>query len=114
MSTMPDAPAHAYRAVIRTRGMRAWTVVVLCQRLPIAMSPLALVYLGHLAGSSYAVGALLAAVFAAAEAVAAGVMGRRFDRRSARSEIRLVLGVQAALLLALAGSVLLWPESTPV
>jgi hypothetical protein len=60
MSTMPDAPAPAdpggglrtYRAVVRTSGMRAWTIVVVCQRLPIAMSPLALVYLGHLAGSS--------------------------------------------------------------
>ena len=116
MSTTPDAPPHAstYGAVLRTPGMRAWTVAVLCQRLPIAMSPLALVYLGHLAGSSYAVGALLAAVFAAAEAVAAGVMGRRFDRRSARSEIRLVLGVQSVLLVALALPVLLWPGSTPV
>jgi hypothetical protein len=97
---------RTYRAVVRTPGMRAWTHVVLCQRLPIAMSPLALVYLGHLTASSYAVGALLAAAFAAAEAVAAGVMGRRFDRRSARSEIRLVLGVQAVLLLVLAGSTL--------
>jgi hypothetical protein len=100
-----------FRAVVRTPGMRAWTVIVLCQRLPIAMSPLALVYLGHLAASSYAVGALLAAAFAAAEAVAAGVMGRRFDRRSARSEIRLVLGVQAVLLLALAVSTL---ATTPI
>jgi hypothetical protein len=104
----------SYHAVVRTPGMRAWALVVLCQRLPIAMSPLALVYLGHLAGSSYAVGALLAAVFAAAEALAAGVMGRRFDRRPARSEIRLVLGVQAVLLLALAVPALLRPGSAPV
>jgi MFS family permease len=53
-------------------------------------------------------------VFAAAEAVAAGVMGRRFDRHPARSEIRLVLGGQAALLLALAAPALLWPGMTPV
>jgi hypothetical protein len=97
---------RTYGAVVRTPGMRAWTLVVLCQRLPIAMSPLALVYLGHLAASSYAAGALLAAVFAAAEAVVAGPMGRRFDRRPARSELRLVLGVQAALLTALAGAAL--------
>jgi hypothetical protein len=97
---------RTYGAVVRTPGMRAWTLVVLCQRLPIAMSPLALVYLGHLAASSYATGALLAAVFAAAEAVVAGPMGRRFDRRPARSELRLVLGVQAALLAALAGAAL--------
>jgi hypothetical protein len=97
---------RTFGAVVRTPGMRAWTLVVVCQRLPVAMSPLALVYLGHLAASSYAVGALLAAVFAAAEAVAAGPMGRRFDRRPARSEIRLVLGVQAILFVALAGSAL--------
>jgi hypothetical protein len=95
-----------YGAVVRTPGMRAWTLVVLCQRLPIAMSPLALVYLGHLAASSYAAGAVLAAVFAAAEAVTAGPMGRRFDRRPARSEIRLVLGVQAILFVALTASAL--------
>lgn len=97
---------RTYGAVVRTPGMRAWTLVVVCQRLPIAMSPLALVYLGHAAGSSYAVGALLAASFAAAEAVAAGPMGRRFDRRSARPEIRLVLTVQAALLVGLAAAAL--------
>jgi hypothetical protein len=97
---------RTYGAVVRTPGMRAWTLVVVFQRLPIAMSPLALVYLGHVAGSSYAVGALLAAVFAAAEAVTAGPMGRRFDRRPARPEIRLVLTVQATLLVALAGAAL--------
>ncbi|MGI5126858.1 MFS transporter [Pseudonocardia sp. CA-107938] len=108
MSTTSAPPA--YRTVVRTPGMGGWTLGVLCQRLPIAMAPLALVYVGHVAGS-YAVGALLAAVFAAAEAVAAGPMGRRFDRRPARSEIRLVLCVQAVLLLALAGSTL---AATPV
>jgi hypothetical protein len=123
MSAVPITADHepapvrepvGYREVVRTRGMPAWTLVVVCQRLPIAMSPLALVYLGDLAGSSFAVGALLAGVFAAAEALAAGVMGRRFDRGSARSEIRLVLGVQSVLLLALAIPTLVRPDSLPI
>lgn len=110
MTTTEDATARepaaesgfrAYSKVVRTPGMRAWLLVVLCQRLPIAMSPLALVYLGHLASDSYALGALLAGAFAFAEALAAGVMGRRFDRRHAGPELRLVLGIQAVALLAL-------------
>ncbi|OLZ48659.1 MFS transporter [Amycolatopsis keratiniphila] len=110
MTTAEEAPAReatedggfrAYLKVAKTPGMRGWLFVVLCQRLPIAMSPLALVYLGHLASGSYAVGALMAGAFAFAEAVAAGVMGRRFDRRPAGPEVRLVLGVQAAALLVL-------------
>jgi MFS family permease len=103
---------RAYLKVVKTPGMPAWTFVVLCQRLPIAMSPLALVYLGHLAGS-YAIGALLAGAFAFAEAIAAGVMGRRFDRRPAGPELRLVLTVQAAVLVALAVPAMVSPGWLP-
>jgi MFS family permease len=110
----PESGLRAYWKVLGTEGMPAWVLVVVCQRLPIAMSPLALVYLGNLAGSSYAVGALLAGAFAFAEAVAAGVMGRRFDRRSARAEMRLVLTVQAAILLVLALFALVSPGILPV
>jgi MFS family permease len=90
-----------YAKVLRTPGMTAWSAAVLCQRLPIAMSPLALVYVGHAATGSYGTGALLSGAFAFAEAGGAGVMGRRFDRRPASSELRLVLGVQAVALLLL-------------
>ncbi|WP_043636275.1 MFS transporter [Nonomuraea candida] len=94
--------------------MSSWAFVALCQRLPIAMSPLALVYLGNEASSSYAVGALLAGAFAFAEAVAAGFMGRRFDRRPAGPELRLVLVVQTVALLLLAIPVLLQGDGVPV
>ncbi|GAA5084245.1 MFS family permease [Thermocatellispora tengchongensis] len=109
-----DSGFRAYAKVVRTRGMRAWTFIVLCQRLPIAMSPLALVYIGHHAGSSYAVGALLAGAFAFAEALAAGVMGRRFDRRAAGPELRLVLTLQAAALFLLGVPALVQPGLLPV
>lgn len=109
-----DSGIRAYLRVLRTPGMRAWTFIVLCQRLPIAMSPLALVYIGHHATASYAVGALLAGAFAFAEAVAAGVMGRRFDRRPAGPELRLVLTAQAIALFLLAIPALIRPGALPV
>lgn len=90
-----------YITVLRTRGMKAWLAVVLFQRLPVAMAPLAFVYLGEATTGSFAVGAALAGVFALAEAVFAGAMGRRFDRRSPRREMQLVLGAQAIALLVL-------------
>jgi hypothetical protein len=95
----PAARTTGYLAVLRTPGVAAWFLVVLCQRLPIAMAPLALVLLGERAAGSFSVGALLAGVFALAEAVAAGAMGRRFDRRPPTPELRLVLTAQGAALL---------------
>jgi hypothetical protein len=88
-----------YLSVLRTRGMPAWFTVAVCQRLPIAMAPLALVLLGRDVTGSFSVGAALAGVFALAEAAAASVMGRRFDVRPAAPELRLVLGVQGMALL---------------
>ncbi|HEX8303916.1 MAG TPA: hypothetical protein VF612_03490 [Jatrophihabitans sp.] len=110
----PEGGFRSYRKVVRTPGMPAWTTIVLCQRLPVAMSPLALVYLGHLAADSYAVGAVLAGANAFAEAFTASVLGRRFDRKSARAEIRLVLGLQASMLLALAIPNLIDAGSLPI
>ncbi|MEV0199458.1 hypothetical protein [Nonomuraea sp. NPDC050691] len=91
-----------YREVLRTPGLGVWFAVLVCQRFPVAMAPLALLFLGHAATGSYAVGALLGGGHALAEAVAAGPLGRRFDRRPARGEIALVLGVEAAAFAALA------------
>ncbi len=89
---------RAYAGVITSPGVPVWAGVVLCQRLPIAMSPLALVYVGHAATGSYGTGALLAGVFALAEAVAAGPAGRRFDTHRAGPELRWVLAIQAVAL----------------
>ncbi|MFI6295393.1 hypothetical protein ACIBEJ_27635 [Nonomuraea sp. NPDC050790] len=84
-----------YPAVLRSPGIGTWFAVLVCQRFPVAAAPLALVFLGHAVTGSYAVGALLGGGHALAEAVAAGPLGRRFDRRPARSETALVLGVEA-------------------
>ncbi|MET8370602.1 MFS transporter [Micromonospora profundi] len=99
----PQGRPSGYLSVLRSPGMAAWFAAVVCQRLPIAMAPLALVLLGREVTGSFSVGALLAGAFALAEAAAAGVMGRRFDRRPAGPELRLVLAVQAVALLALVG-----------
>jgi len=101
----PDIPElvqarpPGYLSVLRTPGMPAWFTVAVCQRLPIAMTPLALVLLGSEVANSFSVGALLAGIFALSEAAAASVMGRRFDRRPAAGELRLVLAVQGVALL---------------
>ncbi|MFI6497406.1 hypothetical protein [Nonomuraea typhae] len=91
-----------YLAVLRSPGIGVWFAVLVCQRFPVAAAPLALVFLGHAVTGSYAVGALLGGGHALAEAVAAGPLGRRFDRRPARAEAALVLGVEAAAFALLA------------
>lgn len=110
----PENGVRTYLKVLRTPGMSAWALAVLCQRLPIAMSPLALVYLGHAASGSFAIGALLAGAFAFAEALAAGVMGRRFDRKPAGRELQLVLGVQAVAFVLLGAPMAIFSGSLPI
>jgi MFS family permease len=109
-----EGALRSYLRVVRAPGMPAWSFSVVCQRLPVAASPLALVYAGQLGTGSYAIGALLAGVFAFAEALAAGPMGRRFDRRPAGPELRWVLAVQAVAMLAIGGVALAAAGSAPV
>ncbi|MEU7747167.1 hypothetical protein [Nonomuraea sp. NPDC049158] len=91
-----------YLAVLRAPGIGVWFAVLVCQRFPVAMAPLALVFLGHAVTGSYAIGALLGGGHALAEAVAAGPLGRRFDVRPPGREAALVLAVEAAAFAALA------------
>jgi hypothetical protein len=91
-----------YPAVLRSPGIGVWFAVLICQRFPVAMAPLALVFLGHAVTGSYAVGALLGGAHALAEAAAAGPLGRRFDVRPAPRETASVLGVEAAAFAVLA------------
>ncbi|MFI6483107.1 hypothetical protein ACIBH1_34615 [Nonomuraea sp. NPDC050663] len=93
---------NSYAAVLRTPGIGVWSAVMVCQRFPVAMAPLALVFLGHAVTGSYAVGALLGGAHALAEALAAGPLGRRFDVRPARGELARVLSAEAAVFAALA------------
>jgi hypothetical protein len=112
--SVQDSGMRTYLRVARIPAMRAWLVAVLCQRLPIAMAPLALVYLGRAVAGSYSAGALLAGVFAFAEAAAAAAMGRRFDRRPAGPELGMVLGVQAVALLVIGVPATIRSDALPV
>ena len=90
-----------YVSVLRTPGLTVWAVVLVLQRVPVAMAPLALVYLGYAVTGSFLVGGLLVSAHALAEAAAAGWMGRRFDRRPPRGETALVLGAEGVFFLLL-------------
>ncbi|WP_327085976.1 hypothetical protein OIE66_27000 [Nonomuraea sp. NBC_01738] len=41
-----------YSRVLRSPGIGVWFAVLVCQRFPVAMAPLALVFLGHEATGS--------------------------------------------------------------
>ncbi|QVJ00757.1 hypothetical protein KGD82_19895 [Nocardiopsis eucommiae] len=90
-----------YVSVLRTPGLTVWAMVLVLQRVPVAMAPLALVYLGYAVTGSFLVGGLLVSAHALAEAAAAGWMGRRFDRRPPRGETALVLGAEGVFFLFL-------------
>ncbi|WP_147437639.1 MFS transporter [Streptomyces radicis] len=99
---------NGYGALLRRPGLRPWLALFLCQRFPVAMAPLGLVYLGRGAEGSLANGAVLVGTHALAEALTAAPLGRRFDRRPVRREFALVLGAEAVLFglaVALAGRV---------
>ncbi|MCP2258012.1 putative arabinose efflux permease, MFS family [Streptoalloteichus tenebrarius] len=87
----------SYRDLLRDPGLRSWLLVLLCQRFPVALAPLGILYLGQAVAGSTAFGALLVGVYAVAEAVLAGPLGRRFDRVDARRELALVLGAEGVL-----------------
>ncbi|PAU75546.1 hypothetical protein CK498_16595 [Halomonas salipaludis] len=95
------AGVAGYTRVLRTPGVPLWAFVLVCQRLPVTMAPLALVYLGHEITGSFAAGALLAGGHALAEALFAPWLGRRFDLRPANREAFLVLAAEAVLYVGL-------------
>ncbi|GGX44653.1 MFS transporter [Streptomyces chryseus] len=103
MTTTESAPT--YRAVLADPGRITWYTAAALVRAPVVMAPLALVLLGHAAGS-FAAGGLLAAAHALGEAAGAPLMGRRFDTKPFVGQLRLALTLEAvtfALLAALAG-----------
>ncbi|GHD37251.1 MFS transporter [Nocardiopsis kunsanensis] len=110
-TTGSAAGVAGYTQVLRTPGVPLWAFVMVCQRLPVAMAPLALVYLGYEITGSFAAGALLAGGHALAEALFAPWLGRRFDLRPANREAFLVLAAEAVLYVGLFafGSLLPFP-----
>ncbi len=56
----------SYRTIL-TRQTGVWAVTASMTRLPVAMAPLAMVFLGHGATGGYSTGSVLAAFFIAGE-----------------------------------------------
>jgi len=99
-----DEAPPTYRMLLADGVWRRWTLAVAGTRLPIAMAPLALVYIGHVATGSYGVGSVMASAYSFAEAFSAPGTARLLSRsgRDLRRGVALVLGVGALFMLALA------------
>jgi hypothetical protein len=81
---------------IATRPVAAWALVTSATRLPNAMAPLALVFLGHGSVGGYAEGSLLAAIFIAGEVAGAAVLGTMLHPRRLRANLAAGLAVGAS------------------
>ncbi|UXY22625.1 hypothetical protein N8I84_30905 [Streptomyces cynarae] len=96
----------SYRTIL-TRQTGAWAFTASMTRLPVAMAPLAMVFLGHGATGGYSTGSVLAAFFIAGEVVGAWALGTFLHPRRLRLHLSTGLGVGAAAFTALA----LWPDA---
>lgn len=97
-----DARASSYRGLIVLPQWRRWTCAAGASRLPVAMAPLALVFLGHAATGSFSTGSIMASAFTFSEALAAPACGRFISRRpDLRTGVVMSLAAAALLLLIL-------------
>lgn len=78
-----------------------WAVVATCARLPVAMTPLALVFLVRERPGGYSLGAGLAAVYVLGEVAGAALLGPRLNPRRARLHLGAGLAVGACAFAAL-------------
>ncbi|MGX2995327.1 MFS transporter [Streptomyces sp. JNUCC 64] len=76
----------SYREVL-SRRVVVWALVAVGARLPVAMAPLALVFLVRERPGGYALGALLAAVYVLGEIVGAPLLGMRLRPERARPHL---------------------------
>jgi hypothetical protein len=83
-----------YRQLV-TRPVLVWAFVAVGARLPVAMTPLALVFLVRQRPSGYAVGAGLAAAYVIGEVVGAAMLGPRLRPDRARGQLAVGLGIGA-------------------
>ncbi|MGW5419166.1 MFS transporter [Streptomyces sp. NPDC003943] len=93
----------AYRE-LATRPVLAWCAVTVAARTPVAMAPLAVVFLVREQPGGYPLGAVLAAVYVIGEIVASPVLGMRLDAERARPQLAAGLAVGAAGFLGLAAA----------
>ncbi|GHC60609.1 MFS transporter [Streptomyces flavofungini] len=80
---------------IASRGTLAWAAVAVGARMPVAMAPLAVVFLVREREGGYALGAILAAVYVVGEIVGAALLGMRMRAERARPQLAVGLGVGA-------------------
>ncbi|MFT2015822.1 MFS transporter [Streptomyces sp. 796.1] len=85
----------AYRE-LATRPVRNWALVAVAARMPVAMAPLALVFLVRERPGGYTLGAVLAAAYVVGEVVGAVVLGARLRPDRARRPLAAGLAVGAA------------------
>ncbi|MGY3338033.1 hypothetical protein ACVW0K_004132 [Streptomyces filamentosus] len=85
----------SYRELV-TRPVLTWCAVTGAARLPVAMAPLALVFLVRERPGGYTFGAVLAGVYVVGEIVAAPVLGLRMRAERARPQLVAGLAVGAA------------------
>ncbi|MEU6626560.1 MFS transporter [Streptomyces litmocidini] len=81
---------------LATRPVLAWSAVMVTGRLPVAMAPLALVFLVRERPGGYTLGAVLAAAYVLGEILAAPVLGMRMNAGRARPQLVAGLAVGAA------------------
>lgn len=91
----------SYRGLV-SKDMGLWSFTVAASRLPVAMAPLAFVFLARQTTGQDARGAVMAAAYTAAEAVGAPLLGTRLRNRPFRREIAAGLLVSAGFFAALA------------
>jgi hypothetical protein len=80
---------------LATRPVARWALVAIGARLPVAMAPLAMVFLVRHRPGGYALGAVLAAAYVAGEVVGAAVLGPRLSPQRGRAQMAAGLAVGA-------------------
>jgi hypothetical protein len=81
---------------LATRPMLNWALVAMGSRLPVAMAPLALVFLVRERPGGYALGAGLAAAYVIGEVVGAAILGPRLRPERARFQLAAGLALGAS------------------
>ncbi|MEU9344549.1 MFS transporter [Streptomyces sp. NPDC048278] len=88
---------------VASRQVLAWAGTAVGARMPVAMAPLALVFLVRERPGGYSLGALLAAAYVIGEIVGAPVLGMRLRPERARAQLAVGLAVGAAAFAGLGG-----------
>lgn len=88
--------------VLATRELFTWALTALASKTPVAMTPLALVFLARAGSGGYTLGATLASAYVLGEVVGAPLLGARLAHRRMRGQLAAGLLVGAGAFAALA------------